>query len=1292
MYTKSYKSLRRALLTLCLAACGTGGSWATTAVHNVSNTKACPLAVSAQTSDTNGEYAIQLTTGGTLQEKLLEAGADLATVTTLTVTGPINGTDIDVLHGKLTALTTLDLSNANICAGGDSYHDWKITNNILTKGSDAYNTENNVVGDYMFCNIPQLQKLVLPSTVTKIGKYAVAKCPNLTDIQQFPQGVTWIDEFAFYNTAVSSITLGAALQYIGKYAFSGSGLTSITIPGGVTQLQNWTFEKCAQLTEAHLPETMTSIGQYAFHNCKNLESTNLPGRLESLGSYAFAGCSKLSSIEIPASLQVIGTYAFSDCSSLKNVVFNEGLTNIGDNAFQDCESLTKIELPSTVERVGRYAFSSCQSIASLKLPERLKTADQYAFSACRSLTEVTLPAGITHLADNLFSNCTSLTTVNLSPATQSIGTYSFYGCDLLKNIDLSLATLNSIGASAFRYCISLKNVTLSNTITTIGSGAFSRCSNLQTINIPTGVTELSSSIFSDCPKLEEVAMHNQITAIGSYAFSGCELLSRCTLPESITTIGNYAFDGCVSLPITSLPTSLQTLGSYVFRDCTLLNINRFPNALTSIGNDAFFNTGITTLDLSESPLTTFGLSTFSDCQALTSVILPNTLIATGVNTFYNCKNLSSVTLPQSLQRIDQGTFHECTALSSITLPESLQSIEGRAFEYSGLKSIEIPDNVTSLGILAFYNCKNLESAKLSKRLTYDNNFSYFQGCTKMTKLRIYAGVPPTIDYEPYLSFRTNCVLEVPRGTEDLYRNAAYWKEFKEINGFLTGDKLNAQDFAALQEMYNSLGGENWTHKWDLSNDDCYTGRWYGVSTEDNQIVSINLSGNGLSGRIPSSVFELPMLTTLDLSNGEIDMLVDDILEYTPNRVNIQKLYLQNNKLKGDVYAFINKLPTLQEVDLTCNQLTEVSEPLNSTVLKTLKLYNQFVRNGEFVYNPEVLPAEIVDLGLPSTMSLNTLQRYNHDSNTNRYLDASGMATLYKLTITENGNISWSWLSHKLKDTDKEGVYEILPYNAYGYMLRPVNNTIHFMSARESGGKYYPKPLLIRYIEGDINVDRYVDVTDLSTLLQYFQLGERWSSGVFNYSAADGDKNNSLNVLDIVLNVNHILNEETGDNGEANLAKVYSSSAATDDVSLCVDDNGSLLMNISADTVAALQIDLRGTNIDNVRLSKDLKAFSLAKQMRKDGSLRVVIYSNSGEVLKDGAMVLLTGIAPGTTIMNAVVSNQHAQRLSVNCNADLTGIALPDVDENTNDIYDISGRKVTKGNKGVFIIGGQKVLK
>ena len=1290
MYTKSYKSLRRALLMLCLVACGTGASWATTAMHNVSNTEAHPLAVSAQTSDTNVEYAIQLTTGGTLQEKLLEAGADLATVTTLTVTGPINGTDIDVLHGKLTALTTLDLGDATICAGGDSYHNWNITNNTPVKGSNAYNTEDNVVGDYMFNNMPQLQKLVLPSTVTKIGKYAVAKCPNLTDMQQFPQGVTWIDEHAFYNTAVSSITLGAALQYIGKYAFSGSGLTSITIPDGVTQLLEYTFQNCAQLTEAHLPETMTGIGQYAFRNCKNLESANLPGRLESLGSYAFAGCSKLSSIEIPASLEVIGTYAFSDCSSLKNVVFNEGLTIVGNNAFQDCQSLTKIELPSTVERVGRYAFISCQSVASLNLPEGLTTADQYAFYGCRNLTEVTLPAGITHVADNLFGNCESLTTVNLSPATQSIGTYSFYGCDLLKNIDLSLATLNSIGASAFSYCLSLEDVALSNTITTIGSSAFSYCSNLQTINIPTGVTELSSSIFSNCTKLEEVAMHNQITAIGSYAFSGCKLLSRCTLPESITTIDIYAFDCCVSLPITSLPTSLKTLGSYVFRDCALLNINRFPNALTSIGNDAFYNTGITTLDLSESPLTTFGMATFSDCQALTSVILPNTLIATGVNTFYNCKNLSSITLPQSLQRIDQGTFHKCTALSSITLPESLQSIEGRAFEYSGLKSIEIPDNVTSLGILAFYDCKNLESAKLSKRLTYDNSFSYFQGCTKMTKLRLYAGVPPTIDYEPYVSFRTNCVLEVPRGTEDLYRNAAYWKDFKEINGFLTGDKLNAQDFAALQEMYNSLGGENWTHKWDLSNDDCYTGRWYGVSTLDNQIVSINLSGNGLSGRIPSSVFELPMLTTLDLSNGEIDMMVDDILEYTPNRVNIQKLYLQNNKLKGDVYAFISKLPTLQEVDLTCNQLTEVSEPLNSTVLKTLKLNNQFVRNGEFVYNPELLPAEIVDLGLPCTISLNTLQRYHHDWN--RYLVASEMATLYKLTITENGNISWSWLSHKLKDTDEEGVYEILPYDAYGYMLRPVNNTIHFMSARDSGNKYYPKPLLIRYIEGDINVDRYVDVTDLSTLLQFFQLGERWSSGVFNYSAADGDKNNSLNILDIVLNVNHILNEETVDNGEANMAKAYSSSAATDDVSLCVDDNGSLLMNISADTVAALQLDLRGTNIDNVRLSKDLKAFSLAKQMRKDGSLRVVIYSNSGEVLKDGAMVLLTGIAPGTTIMNAVVSNQHAQRLSVNCNADLTGIALPDVDEKTKDIYDISGRKVTTGNKGVFIIGGQKVLK
>ena len=65
MYTKSYKSLRRTLLMLCLAACGTGASWATTSVHNVGNNEAESLAVSAQTSDTNGEYAIQLTTGGT---------------------------------------------------------------------------------------------------------------------------------------------------------------------------------------------------------------------------------------------------------------------------------------------------------------------------------------------------------------------------------------------------------------------------------------------------------------------------------------------------------------------------------------------------------------------------------------------------------------------------------------------------------------------------------------------------------------------------------------------------------------------------------------------------------------------------------------------------------------------------------------------------------------------------------------------------------------------------------------------------------------------------------------------------------------------------------------------------------------------------------------------------------------------------------------------------------------------------------------------------------------------------
>ena len=77
---------------------------------------------------------VTLTEAGTLSGMINDS--ELASLTELTVNGPINGSDIKIIRAMGGTLKTLDLKNANIVKGGDSYY---LTN---------YFTQDNVIGDY----------------------------------------------------------------------------------------------------------------------------------------------------------------------------------------------------------------------------------------------------------------------------------------------------------------------------------------------------------------------------------------------------------------------------------------------------------------------------------------------------------------------------------------------------------------------------------------------------------------------------------------------------------------------------------------------------------------------------------------------------------------------------------------------------------------------------------------------------------------------------------------------------------------------------------------------------------------------------------------------------------------------------------------------------------------------------------------------------------------------------------------------------------------------------------------
>ena len=96
--------------------------------------------------------------------------------------------------------------------------------------------------------------------------------------QTIKAGTVEIGDYAFYSCeGFSSIELPNTIRKIGKYAFSGTGLKSITIPGSVEVIEEHAFCNCESLRKACISHELKQIDETVFANCyelKNISSTN----------------------------------------------------------------------------------------------------------------------------------------------------------------------------------------------------------------------------------------------------------------------------------------------------------------------------------------------------------------------------------------------------------------------------------------------------------------------------------------------------------------------------------------------------------------------------------------------------------------------------------------------------------------------------------------------------------------------------------------------------------------------------------------------------------------------------------------------------------------------------------------------------------------------------------------------------------------------------------------------------------------------------------------------------------
>ena len=142
---------------------------------------------------------------------------------------------------------------------GTSFHYDTDTKTLTISGkgiipSRDFEGEGSIYSHFGF-SVAEVEKVVIKSGVTRIGKQAFFRFTNLTSVT-IPDTVTEIRGFAFYDcTSLSSITLPKKLKTIGTYAFGNcTALKSLTIPASVTEIEENPFYQCRNL------KTVTFLG------------------------------------------------------------------------------------------------------------------------------------------------------------------------------------------------------------------------------------------------------------------------------------------------------------------------------------------------------------------------------------------------------------------------------------------------------------------------------------------------------------------------------------------------------------------------------------------------------------------------------------------------------------------------------------------------------------------------------------------------------------------------------------------------------------------------------------------------------------------------------------------------------------------------------------------------------------------------------------------------------------------------------------------------------------------------
>ncbi len=382
--------------------------------------------------------------------------------------------------------------------------------------------------------------------------------------------------------------------------------------------------------------------------------------------------------------------------NFNKLVVGEGVRNIGVEAFLNATSLETVELSSTIESIGQRAFYGCNNLKGIDFSD-VSYIDSMAFYGCMLYTDVKIPETVKEIEDYAFG----------------------YYCN--EELDDALAKIDGVTIFAKADTVAQKYAE-ENEISFINLSDYTEF--FEYIVLEDDYVFLTA--FKDCTYSDEIIIPSEIEGhkvrdLADNLFSGTDVTS-VYVPATVTNINPETFENASELT----EIICQEGGEYSSVDGVLYKnngerllkvpeakteINEYPENLETIEDYSFRNSCVKEVSLPET-VKNIEESAFAFSKT-EKIILPEAITTIPEMCFYGCGNLKEIVLPETIKTIKANSFSNCTALETIYLPYGVETIEGVAFHCAGLKSVVIPDSVSSIGNYAFgyYSADDIEFVK-----------------------------------------------------------------------------------------------------------------------------------------------------------------------------------------------------------------------------------------------------------------------------------------------------------------------------------------------------------------------------------------------------------------------------------------------------------------------------------------------------------------------------------------------------------------------------------------------------